>query len=130
MNTYEAYLDHTHGNTLPVEEALQLYSDMVSSFEKWSLEDKDELWEDFLKDSTEYAHTRAKWEFMTKEEKAEADPGRTTRHNSCIDHLNIFARNIEKEGIDCSWRKKLGDDRKRIGDFICFVTYITAISNR
>ena len=35
-----------------------------------------------------------------------------------------------KEGMDISWREDLGDERKRIGDFACFVTYITGISNR
>jgi hypothetical protein len=51
-------------------------------------------------------------------------------HDTVIDSIEILARLANKEGMDISWREDLGDERKRIGDFACFVTYITGISNR
>ena len=47
-----------------------------------------------------------------------------------ITSLNTLARIVKNEGGDASWRAQLGDYRKRIGDFACFVSYITGISNR
>ena len=41
-----------------------------------------------------------------------------------------LARIVEHDGGDAYWRLQLGDNRKRIGDFACFVSYITGISNR
>lgn len=41
-----------------------------------------------------------------------------------IDDNTIFIL-AQNEGVDNSWREKLGDERKRIGNFACFVSYIT-----
>ena len=67
---------------------------------------------------------------MSIEEKIEEDCARTGIHDGFITSVNMLARMAEKEGIDASWREELGEERKRIGDFACFVTYITGISNR
>lgn len=55
---------------------------------------------------------------------------RSMKHDAFITSLNVLARIAEKEGIDNSWRDDLGEDRKRIGDFACYISYITGISNR
>ena len=67
---------------------------------------------------------------MSREERMDADAGRTMTHDGLITSVNVLARIAEKEGVDNSWRDRLGDERKRIGDFACFVSYITGISNR
>ena len=41
----------------------------------------------------------------------------------CLDRCNA-------EGIETPWREQLGEARKRIGDFACFVSYIAGINNR
>ncbi len=130
MNTYEAYLNDSKGNTLAIENAQEIYRSLVESMDKCTAEDKNVFVNDFLKKAFEYTSIRCKWELMTREEKLEADPGRTMAHDSFITATNILARIAGKEGIDVSWRAKLGDERKSIGDFACFVTYITGISNR
>lgn len=130
INTYEAYLESSRGNTLTIEDAMSLYHELVESFNKCTLEDKSDFWKDFLRKAAEYTYIRNKWELMTREERMDADAGRTMTHNSFITSVNVLARIAEKEGIDHSWREKLGDERKRIGDFACFVAYITGISNR
>ncbi len=130
LNTYEAYLEHRAGAVLKIEDAMKIYSELVESIEKCTMEDKLDFWNDFLKKAAKYTKIRADWEHMSKEEKMDADSGRTAAHNSLIAATNILSRIAEKEGVDNSWRSELGDDRKRVGDFACFVTYITGISNR
>ena len=130
INTYESYLNNSSGNVLRIEEAQSIYSKMVASIGKCQLEDKLDFWNDFLKKAAEYTYIRNKWEFMSREEKLEADQGRSLTHDSFITSLNILARIAAKENIDNSWHDELGEERKRIGDFACFVSYITGISNR
>ncbi len=130
IRTYEAYLNHPAGNTLTIEEAMKIYKEMAESIMKCSLEDKIEFWDDSIKKAAEYAYARNMWEHMSREEKLEKDPGRSLKHDAFITSLNILARIAGNEGIDNSWRQELGEERKRIGDFACFITYIIGISNR
>ncbi len=130
INTYEAYLQHKAGNILTVEDALKIYEKMAESIEKCTVEDKMKFWNDFLGRACSYAKIRNDWELMSREEKIESDDARTAAHDKVITAVNILSRLAGNEGIDVSWREALGDNRKRIGDFACFVTYITGISNR
>ncbi len=128
INTYEDYLKQP--NSLKIEDAMKIYSEMADSIGKCSLEDKMDFWNEILIKAAEYTGIRNKWEHMSREEKIDADEGRTLKHDSFITSLNVLSRIVNAEGIDSSWREELGDDRKRIGDFACFITYITGISNR
>ena len=94
------------------------------------MEDKDEFWNEFIDRAARYTYIRNQWEIMSREERMSEDEGRTRAHNVVITSLNTLARIVEREGGDASWWLKLGDHRKRIGDFACFVSYITGISNR
>ncbi len=128
INTYEDYLKQP--NSLKMEDALKIYTEMTVCIGKCKLEDKKAFWNDFLARAAEYTGIRNRWEFMNREEKIEADSDRTLTHDGFITSVNILARIADNEGVDNSWREKLGEERKRIGDFACFVTYITGISNR
>ena len=130
MNTYEAYLNHGAGNIITIEECMQIYSKLVESISLCKMEDKEEFWNKFIDRAARYTYIRNQWETMNTEEKMAADDGRTMAHNVVITALNTLARIVENEGGDASWRSQLGDHRKRIGDFACFVSYITGISNR
>ena len=130
INTYEAYLKHPAGNTLTTEDAARIYAAMAESIRKCSLEDKMDFWDDCMKSAADYTKIRNDWEFMSRAEKMDADSGRTVRHDGFITSLNVLSRVAEKEGVDNSWRKELGDNRKRLGDFACYISYITGISNR
>lgn len=129
MNKYVTYLKEA-GNALPVEEALQIYEDVIETVEKCTIEDKNDFYNSMINRACRYASIRCDWEFMSREERMEADPGRTSAHNAFIDSLNILSRLIKSDGIETPWREQLGEERKRIGDFACFVAYITGISNR
>ncbi|MCR4909555.1 MAG: hypothetical protein K5985_12060 [Lachnospiraceae bacterium] len=130
INTYEAYLKHPAGNILTVEDALRIYGKLAKCIEQCTLEDKMEFWQDLLKRAAEYSRIRNGWETMSREEKMDADEGRTLSHDGVITALNVLSRIAEKEQVDNSWRSELGEERKRIGDFACFIAYITGISNR
>ncbi len=130
INTYEKYLKHSAGNCLTIEDALQIYNEMAASIEKCQLEDKMDFWNECLQKAAEYIKIRNDWELMSREERMDEDESRSLVHNSFIAGVNILSRIAGNEGIDNSWRDKLGDDRKRIGDFACFISYITGISNR
>ena len=130
INTYEAYLKHEAGNTITIEEALEIYTEMAECISKCQHEDKMDFWNDCLKRAAEYSRIRNAWETMSREEKMGADQGRTLTHDGLITSINVLSRIAQGEGIDCSWREKLGEQRKRIGDFACFIAYITGISNR
>ena len=130
INTYEDYLKHKAGEILTIEDAARIYNGMVESIKKCTLEDKMDFWNDCIKSAMEYCYIRNQWEFMNLEQKVDADPGRTVRHNGFIITVDVLARIAEKEGVDNSWRKELGDSRKRIGDLACYIAYITGISNR
>lgn len=77
-----------------------------------------------------YARIRTDWYFMSDEEKLMSDKIRTTSHNAFIDVCNILSRNMIKNGEDASWRKELGDDRKVIGDFACYVHCFLGLASR
>ena len=133
MYTYEEYLDSSKVDTLTIEEAMDIYSGMVKSMRVSTLDagDKTEFWEDFVNSAIKYTSKRCKWEIMSREARIEEDDGRTKAHDALISATDILARNLGgKHGADVSWRTSLGDERKRIGDFACFVVYMLGISNR
>jgi hypothetical protein len=89
-----------------------------------------ELYSAFIKSAVDYAHIRSEWYLMDKAEKVQKDSFRTSLHNSFIDSCNILSRYMSKENLDSSWRERLGNDRKRIGDFACYISAILGIKSR
>ena len=128
MTVYDKYL--TNSDALPIAEALEIYTQMCDGLKKCSVPDKNNFASACLEKACRYSQIRMKWEFMTLEERSESDSGRTVTHNAFIDSLNILSRVISSDNIDVSWKEKLGDSRKRIGDFACFMAYMTGVGNR
>ena len=77
-----------------------------------------------------YAQIRTDWEFKTIDERSEIDKERTFAHNIFIDSCNILSRNQLKDVEDNNWRIKLGNDRKNIGDFACYISLFLGLRNR
>jgi hypothetical protein len=80
--------------------------------------------------AVDYAHRRAIWVLDSVAARLESDAARTAAHNAFIDACNILSRAMTRSGEDCSWRSALGDDRKVIGDFACYVHCLLALSAR
>ena len=64
---------------------------------------------------------RAEWNFMTVQERMDANKQRTAAHNALIEAVNILSRSMAKSALDNEWRRLLTDDRKVIGDFACLL---------
>lgn len=132
MNTYEEYLSLE--KALPVDQMETIHAAIIEESENDP--DARELYEEFVSACIKYAAIRAEWGIMSKEEKMDKDPYRTSCHDMVILHANMLARYLRNIGKKVVWRDKLGNEeedriyRKVIGDFACYVAFITAINSR
>lgn len=124
---YEEYL--TKKDSLTLEKADEILSRIEASLDK-NDEDAMELYNDFLEGAVAYANVRAGWLLLSNDEKMEQDKGRTYKHDSVINRVNILARYLDKIGKDVSWREALGESRKAIGDFACYVSLVYGLRAR
>ena len=124
---YEEYL--SRNDSLTFEDAMEILEKIESDLDK-NDEDAKELFDDFLEGAVAYAGVRAGWLLLSNDEKMDQDKARSLKHDSVINRINILARYYERSGKDTSWRVKLGDARKRIGDFACYVAMVYGLRAR
>ena len=130
--TYEEYLQMP--KSLPFNEMQELHAQILSAIGTDT--EAKELYEDLIGASITYASIRSKWLTLTIEEKASTDSRRTSAHDSVITHINMLARYLKMHGIETAWRDALGDEkedpnnRKRIGNFGCYLAFVNAIAAR
>ena len=67
---------------------------------------------------------------MERQQRISEDDARSKKHDSVIIKFNMLAKYMEMQGWDSSWREKLGNERKRIGDFACYIEYVYGINAR
>ncbi|MCF6147669.1 MAG: hypothetical protein E3K37_03320 [Candidatus Kuenenia sp.] len=89
-----------------------------------------DLKNDLIQKTVRYARVRVDRELAQGESKNEIDLVRTIAHNAFTDSCNILSRNMANNDEDITWRKTLGDDRKIIGDFACYLHCILGIYAR
>ncbi|MCK4412788.1 MAG: hypothetical protein KAY32_04525 [Candidatus Eisenbacteria sp.] len=77
-----------------------------------------------------YAAIRADWRLAERAERRRMERLRTATHNALIDACNSLARKMAKQGEDASWRERLGNDRREIGDLACYLSCLLGISAR
>lgn len=114
-------------NTLTLTEALEIYNEMERLLDRTD-EDIVSLYNSLIEKSIRYAHTRAEWTTLTRQERISRDESRSILHDSFISSVNIIARTQGESGS--AWRKLLTDDRKRIGDFACYIALFKALDAR
>lgn len=102
----------------------------LSIFEKINSTKLQKLKEDLFETAIRYARIRTDWYFMTDDDKINNDNLRTRTHNALIDAFNIISREMIKVNEDASWRLDLGNDRKEIGDFACYVHCFFGLASR
>ena len=100
---------------------------MLDQIEKTSLIS---LRKDLFKYAIRYARIRTDWCLYTLDERKDLDSNRTMAHNVFIDSCNILSRNMAKAGEENNWRVELGEGRKNIGDFACYLHCILGIKTR
>ena len=101
--------------------------ELVRAAEATSLQ---ELLDQMRRAAARYAALRAEWALGSAEARAEMETARSSAHNAFIDACNILSRNMSARGESIEWRRQLGGDRKKIGDFACWLTLSLALSAR
>lgn len=127
--SYETYLDSLVQPVIPIERCEQIYMELISNI---NVNDEVffELWNNVLEKCFKYMEIRMNWSLYSREKKMDIDSRRTAIHDTLIISFDMLSRYMEKNGKSTEWRKKLGDDRKRIGDFGCYIAYVQALNNR
>ena len=131
-DTYNNYI--AEPGAIAIEQMKKIHEDMLA--EIGEDEDALELYADLCNAIFPYAEIRAKWHTLSREEKMDKDPFRTSCHDNVILHLNMLARYLKMQGKTTQWREVLGDEkvdksvRKGIGDFCCYIIFINSICAR
>ena len=130
--SFETYSENM--DALSMDEFPEIHREMLASMG----DDPDalELYDELMASAIVYADIRARWSRMTREEKRDADEGRTMKHDSVIININKLARLLHMNGRDIAWRDRLGyteedpGKRRRIGDFACYLAFVAGINAR
>lgn len=117
INTYKQYLNKE--NILKFEHMEILHNDLI--VEIGNDDDALELYNELINDAIRYSEIRAKWINMNNDEKKNIDYTRTCSHNALITDFNMLSRYLKGKGKSTIWREKLGEDRRLIGDFACYI---------
>jgi hypothetical protein len=88
------------------------------------------LTDELLKAAIRYARIRADWALASDDQRRDMDDMRSRAHTAFIDCCNILSRAMAKSGEDNTWRARLGDDRKEIGDFACHLHCLLGLQAR
>lgn len=120
--------------SISFEEALILHRQMLD--EIGTDETAMELYKSLSSKASRYSGFRSEWITMSKEQKMDRDSSRTSCHDSMIVEFNKLARYLNSKGKAAEWRKALGEEkddpynRKRIGDFGCYLALFNALNAR
>lgn len=132
LSNYAEYLEMER--SLPFEKMCQIHQEILT--EVGNDEDSLELYQDLLQVAERYSRFRSNWALWDKEEKMKQDESRTFCHNSLIVKFNQLSRWLRMQGKPAKWRDELGYEeydkinRKRIGDFACYIIFINSICAR
>lgn len=126
LSTYEDY--QTMPGSLTIEEMAALHKEIVDEADLDA--DSADLYKNLITAAVKYSQSRAGWPLWDREKRMAEDSTRTSRHNQVIDSVNILARYLQSQGKPAAWRDVLGDDRKQIGDFACYLVFIGSLNAR
>lgn len=112
---------------LTYEEAREIYETINKNLERTD-EDIYGLYTDMIAYAVKYAHIRAGWNALTRAQKLDHNSSRTSAHDAFITSVNIVARSQGNAGA--AWRQCLSDERKRVGDFACYIALFEGIAAR
>ena len=110
---------------LKYDDALSIYRQIADGLNE-SDEDEAYLLENLQKRAIRYSIFRSRWYLMDQMERIEQDSDRTSAHDAFISAVNMIDR-YQKEN---TWREKLGNDRRRIGDFAGYVCLFLCLEAR
>lgn len=134
INTYKEYSEMPQ--TLTVEQMRTIHEEMLSEIKSVHDPEAVEFYDELLEQAVDYCCYRANWFRWDRAEKMDKDPSRTSSHNSVIVKLNTLARFLKQLGQSAEWRDTLGYEednsynRKRIGDFACYLVFVESLNAR
>jgi hypothetical protein len=108
---------------MTLEKASKIWQQISASGEE-------KLRRELVEKAVRYARIRVDWNLTPKAERHNLELTRTLAHNALIDACSILTRAMLKAGEDIAWRYELGDDRKVIGDFACYLHAILGVAAR
>lgn len=132
ITTYAEYLEKP--SVLTFEDMTRLHEAIISAIR--DVDGGEDAYDKLVRAGTNYIETRAGWKLIPKAVRKERNDERTARHNAVIIALDELADLLKKEGRDTAWRDEIGfekDDkvnRKRCGDFGCYIAFVNSINAR
>lgn len=126
FSTYDDY--QTMPGSLTLEQMAGLHKQILDDAKLDA--DSADLFKNVFAAAVKYSQSRAGWPLWDREKRMEEDSARTSRHNQVIDSINILARYLKAQGKAAAWHDVLGDDRKRIGDFACYLVFVGSLNAR
>jgi hypothetical protein len=78
--------------------------------------------------AVDYAMARARWQLSDQPGRAEQEKSRSLAHDCFIDAVNALSRACARHDLSQDWRRvwgtaRTGEERRRIGDFACYIAY-------
>lgn len=122
---YDKYLKAP--DSISFEEAMKIYGEIVEEAPDGN-QAFDEAWDNAIEKMTAYADLRAHWKITPKPQRN--NDQRTVKHDNVIASLDQLAECMKEQNLNADWREELGNQRKRIGDFACYVSLIYGLSAR
>lgn len=110
------------------EQATELYYQILA--ETGGQPDLEALLEQLVKTAIPYARIRTDWALSDTATRQANNASRTAAHNAVIEACNSLSHSMHQHGKDIAWRTELGDDRKVIGDFACYLHCLLGLSAR
>jgi hypothetical protein len=85
--------------------------------------------------AVEYLQARLAWSMTPQAQRADIDAARTRAHDAFLASLNAITRAAAAEGATLNWRKAFAvagevEERKRLGDFACYLAFRVAVAVR
>ena len=122
---YDKYLKAP--DPISFEEAMKIYGEIVEEAPDGN-QAFDEAWDNAIEKMTAYADLRAHWKITPNPQRN--NDQRTVKHDNVIASLDQLAECMKEQNLNADWREELGNQRKRIGDFACYVPLIYGLSAR
>ncbi|MDF7639501.1 hypothetical protein PT285_08830 [Lactobacillus sp. ESL0791] len=129
------YKDFTHQPShLSVTDAESIYQELVDLTTAMNDRKLNDLVTNLIQKAVTYTEVRAQWLLLSSIEKMQIDRHRTDLHNDFIAAVNIVQRYMKQKDVPTDWYERLVPtgivDRKRVGDFACYISYVYAVNAR
>ena len=125
--TYQQYLEEE--NSLNLEAAEKIYMAIIKQAPVRDRE-FEKLFGTMQERAVTYAGYRAKWLTQSLQERLEVDETRSRHHDLFIKAKNDLVKYMYANKMDADWDDELGEARKRVGDFACYMVFLMSLHAR